>query len=51
MLTKIKHLDKGMVFIFILWLASVDFRDMTALSWISGGVVIAYLIFFAVRGR
>lgn len=51
MIPKIKRLDQGMVFMFILWLFSVDFNHISTLSWISGGLIVAYLIFFAVRGR
>ena len=49
MKNKSKLIDWGMVFIFILWLASTEFHEMTDLSWVAGGLVISYLVFYAVR--
>ncbi|MCM0758636.1 hypothetical protein M7775_08650 [Sporomusa sphaeroides DSM 2875] len=44
-----KRIDWVMVFIFILWLASVDFNNMAWHSWLAGGLAVGYLIFYAVR--
>jgi hypothetical protein len=49
MKSKGKFIDWGMVFIFVLWLASINFHEMTELSWIAGGLVISYLAFYAFR--
>jgi len=49
MLKKIKWIDWGMVFIFVLWLASTDIHNMNWWSVFTGVFVIAYLIFYAVR--
>jgi hypothetical protein len=49
MKNKGKIVDWGMVFIFVLWLASTNFREMTWFSWFTGAFVLAYLIFYAVR--
>jgi hypothetical protein len=49
MKSKSKFIDWGMVFILVLWLASTNFREMTELSWIAGGLIISYLVFYAVR--
>jgi hypothetical protein len=48
MKNKSKFIDWGMVFIFILWLTSTTLHEMTELSWIAGGLIIFYLIFYAV---
>jgi hypothetical protein len=49
MKSKIRIIDWGMVFIFVLWLVSTNFHEMTELSFIAGGLLVVYLIVFAVR--
>jgi predicted Na+-dependent transporter len=49
MKNKIKLIDKGMLFIFVLWLASTNFSNMNWLSIFTGVFVAAYLVFYAVR--
>jgi hypothetical protein len=46
---KRKFIDWGMVCIFVLWLVLTNFHEMTEVSFIAGGLLVVYLIVFAVR--
>jgi hypothetical protein len=49
MIRKIKWIDRSMLTLFVLWLATVDFGNLTTLNMVAGVAVIGYLCFYAAR--
>jgi|GEM_PF-4601988 len=46
---KDKLIDWLMVGVFIMWVLSTDFTRMTGFSWLAGGSMLIYLIFFTFK--
>ncbi len=44
-----KSIDIVILFLFVLWAAVTDFTQMTLKDWLSGGILIAYLVYFSIR--
>lgn len=45
----VKYLDIVIMFLFVLWAAATDFSNMQIKDWLAGTILIAYMIYYAVR--
>lgn len=44
-----KYVDIVIMFLFVLWAAATDFTNMQTKDWLAGIILIAYMIYYAIR--